>query len=101
MTHIESSHLFANLYYRVRKSQAGKGIAPAAVPQLAQFAFKTGLQRVEIVVATGNAPSLRVAEKVGAVREGLLRNRIRVGSQVHDAIMFSLIPNDLNSRGAS
>jgi RimJ/RimL family protein N-acetyltransferase len=61
--------------------------------------------RAEIVVAVGNAASLRAAEKSCATREGVLRNRITVGVKVYDAVMFSLVPQDfgiepkLNAQG--
>ena len=49
----------------------------------------------EIVASVDNAPSQRVAEKVGATREGLQRNRLVNGDRIDDGIMFSLIPADL------
>ena len=86
---------FTNLFYWVRTSQAGKGIATEAARQVADFAFKRlGMLRVEIVIAKPNEASIRVAEKIGAVREGLLRNRVTVRSQTYDAWMYSLIPSD-------
>ncbi len=39
--------------------------------------------------------SQRVAEKAGATREGIERNRHVVREKVYDVIMFSLIPDDL------
>ena len=45
-----------------------------------------------------NVASLRVAEKVGAIREGILRNRLVNADRADDAVMFSLIPNDLGIR---
>jgi len=50
---------------------------------------------VEIVVATNNMASIRIAEKAGALREGTLRKRIAVRETVYDAFMFSLIPDDI------
>ena len=89
-------HRFANLGYWVRSGRRGEGIAGRAAGLLAAFGFRQlGLVRVEIVVAVDNAASLRVAEKVGARREGLLRNRLVVGGVVHDAVMHSLLPADL------
>jgi RimJ/RimL family protein N-acetyltransferase len=65
----------------------------------ARFAFeKVRLARVEVVVAVGNEASLKVAEKIGAHREGVLRNRIVVRGKMHDAVMFSFIPQDFNKR---
>jgi RimJ/RimL family protein N-acetyltransferase len=63
---------------------------------LVHLAFEQlGLVRVEIVVAVGNEASQRVAQKVGALREGILRNRIVLGDKIYDAVMYSLIPEDL------
>ena len=86
----------ANLGYWVRSSRRGQGIASRAARLAARFGFeRLNLLRAEIVVAVGNAASLRAAEKSGATREGVLRNRITVGEKVFvDAVMFSLIPQD-------
>jgi RimJ/RimL family protein N-acetyltransferase len=96
LTLINWLHRFANLYYWVRSSHTGQGIASSATLLLAKYGFdELGLQRIEIIVAVDNAASLRVAEKVGAVQEGLLRKRIHVHGAVHDAYLYSLIPGDV------
>lgn len=88
--------LRANLGYWVRSSRAGQGFATATASMLARWAFEDlALERVEIVVAVGNKRSQRVAEKVGALREGVERNRLRLHGISHDAVMYSLIPSDL------
>ncbi len=62
---------------------------------ITSFAFEqVKLIRVELVVAVGNFPSLRVAGKVGAKREGVLRNRMLVGENIYAGVMHSLIPQD-------
>jgi ribosomal-protein-serine acetyltransferase len=94
---IDYNNRSANLGYWVRTSRAGHGAAPAAARLLAAWGLSTlRLKRVEIVVATGNTRSQRVAEKAGAKREGILRNRITVGDKIYDAAMFSLIPKDFS-----
>jgi RimJ/RimL family protein N-acetyltransferase len=86
----------ANLGYWVRTSYTGRGIAPAAALLLAKWGFKVlKLKRIEILVAVNNARSLRVAEKVEAKREGILRNRLAVRDKVHNAVMHSLIPGEV------
>jgi len=35
-------------------------------------------------------------EKAGAVREGRLRKRLLIRGQPHDAVLFSLVAEDLN-----
>jgi ribosomal-protein-serine acetyltransferase len=89
---INPMNRLANLGYWVRTSAAGRGVAPAAVRQVAAYAFReTDLIRLEIVVAVGNTRSQRVAEKVGAVREGVLRSRVLLPSGPSDAVMYSLV----------
>jgi len=93
---INRKHNFATLGYWIRSSQTGKGIATAAVRLIIRLGFKTlGFTRLEIVVAVQNKASQRVAEKVGAVMEGVHRNRHVVRDKTYDSVMFSLIPHDL------
>ena len=96
LNHVVRSHKLANLGYWVRTSHIGKGIATEAAKQAARFGFeRLGFQRLEIVVEPANLPSLRIAEKIGAVREGLLRNRLNLHAVPCDAYMHSLIPSDI------
>ena len=88
-------HQFANLGYWVRSSRAGRGVATTATLLTAGFGLQTlALQRIEILSAVGNRASQRVAEKAGAKKEGVLRNRLFLRGQPHDAVMYSLIPSD-------
>jgi ribosomal-protein-serine acetyltransferase len=98
LNRIDLQNKWANLGYWVRSSQTRRGVATSATLLVARFGFpEVKLNRVEIVVAAGNTASLRVAEKVGATYEGLLRNRLVVHSEIHNAVMFSLIPGDLEA----
>ncbi len=93
---INRVHQMANLGYWVRTSAAGHGVATTATRMAARFAFEQlGLHRIEIVAAVGNVPSQRVAEKAGARREGVLRNRLLINGESLDAVLFSLVPGDL------
>jgi len=96
LNHLQLAERRVNLGYWVRTRATGQGIATAATRLLAREAFEgLGLKRIEIIVASGNISSQRVAAKAGAVREGILRQRIRLGSEQRDAVCFSLIPSDL------
>ncbi len=89
---INPIHRLGNLGYWVRTSATGRGVAREAVRQTAEFAFRnTDLVRLEIVCAVENRRSQRVAEAVGAVREGVLRNRLQLHGQSTDAVMYSLV----------
>ena len=93
---INRVHQMANLGYWVRTGAAGRGIATRATRLVARFGFEQlGLHRIEIVAAVGNVPSQRVAEKAGARREGVLRRRLLIRGESLDAVLFSLVPEDL------
>jgi len=95
LNHVARHYQMANLGYWIRTSRTGEGIATEAAKQVARHGFEQlGFQRLEIVVDTGNIPSLKVAEKIGSVREGLLRNRGNLHGSPCDAYMYSLIPSD-------
>ena len=79
----------------MRTGATGRGVATRAARLAGEFAVtQLALLRAEIVVAVGNMPSQRVAEKCGAKREGILRNRLIVREKVFDAVMYSLTPQD-------
>ncbi|MGE0703226.1 MAG: GNAT family N-acetyltransferase [Vicinamibacterales bacterium] len=81
----------ANLGYWVRSAATGRGVATAAVRALRDWAFeRTALIRLEILIAAGNVASHRVAERAGAIREGVLRRRLVLHDVAHDATMFSI-----------
>jgi RimJ/RimL family protein N-acetyltransferase len=96
LNHLNRVHRFANLMYWVRSTQAGRGVATVAVRRTAAFAFtRLGLYRVEIIVDPRNLASQRVATRCGARREALARNRIFYSEGPADAIVYSLVPEDL------
>lgn len=93
----DSERKVANLGYWVRTTMTKRGISTTAASLLVRWGIeKLHLQRIEIAVASPNFASQRVAEKVGALREGLLRNRMIVRDLVYDEVMFSIIPQDIN-----
>lgn len=92
LNRIDAPNRRANLGYWVRSGVARQGVATAAVRLLHEWALaNTDLVRLEIVVAAGNIASHRVAEKSGALHEGVLRNRLILHGSVCDATMFSLV----------
>jgi ribosomal-protein-serine acetyltransferase len=89
---INEAYRLANLGYWLRTSATGRGFATAAVRQVIEFAFhRTGLARLEIVCAVGNHRSQRVAERVGALREAVLHDRLVLHGQAHDAVLYAVL----------
>lgn len=96
LSQVDRRNLRANLGYWVRRGWTGRGIATEAARLVARWGLTTaGLHRLEVLIAVENEPSLRVAHKIGAVQEGRLRRRLMLHGQLHDAILFSLVPDDL------
>ncbi len=97
LSQINRIHQMANLGYWVRTSAAGRGVASSAARLVARFGLEElKLQRIEILAATENHASQRAAEKAGAVREGVLRKRLLVHGQSQDAVLYSLVAEDLS-----
>lgn len=85
-----------NLGYWVGTPYTGRGIARFAAKQAAQMGFdELGLTRLEIVTLTHNLASQRVAQALGATRECMARNRLYLQGAPHDAVVYSLIPQDV------
>lgn len=79
----------ANIGYWVRTSQAGKGYGTATLKALVAWAREhTKLNRLEVVVATENYASQRVALKSGATLEGIAKSRLFNNGQYFDAKMY-------------
>ena len=94
INYIHERYRIANLGYWVRPDMAGRGYATRIAGLVARFGFDTlGLVRLELVVEPANAASRRVAEKLGASEEGLLRNRLTINGEVRNALMFGLLPD--------
>ncbi len=92
LNQIDVANRRANLGYWIRTSVSRCGYATAAVKLLGRWAQdNTSLERLEIVVAVGNQPSIRVAENVAATREGVLRKRLLLHGRFHNAVLFSLV----------
>ena len=98
---INRVHQVANLGYWIRTSAAGQGFATRATRLAARFGFEQlGLQRIEIVAAVENIASQRVAEKAGACREAVARKRLLIRGEPQDAVVYSLIKEDLRDAGS-
>jgi len=87
--------------YWVRSDHTGQGIATEAAARVLQVAFEEiGLHRVVLRVAVGNRASERVAEKLGFVREGLLRKEVLVAGTWLDHSLWSLLDEEFRRQRA-
>ena len=86
----------AELGYIVAPEARGRGVAARALGLLTAWCLDgLGLERVELRIDPANLPSVRLAERVGYVREGVLRSMpFKDGLRV-DLVVYSRLPGDL------
>ncbi len=86
------------LGYIVAPAARGRGVAVRAIGLLTDWCLGgLGLARVELRIDVVNEPSLRVAEKLGFVREGVLRSMSFKDGRRADLAVYSRLPGDAKS----
>src|SRR5688572_24252530 len=81
--------------YSLRSDRQGQGVAAEALRAVLAFAFdELGLARIEADADPRNGPSCRLLERLGFVREGLLRERWRVNGEVCDTALYGLLARE-------
>jgi RimJ/RimL family protein N-acetyltransferase len=97
--------LSAEVGYVIAPWARGEGYAAESVLAVAQWLFHDQkFERLELRTAAGNTASQQVAQKIGCVSEGVLRNALIVRSRTEDGgwtdirtdlIVWGLLPEDL------
>lgn len=86
----------AHVGYWVAQDFAGRGIIPTALALATDHAFRTlRLHRVEVSMRPENAPSRRVAEKLGFRFEGERRRYLHIDGEWRDHLVFVLLADDI------
>ena len=90
----------ASMGYCFGDAAWGHGYATEAARGLLQWAFNSlKLNRVQAETDTRNAASARVLEKLGFVREGMLREDCVVNGEVSDSWVYGLIRREWRPDG--
>lgn len=93
---VDEHHARAELGYWTAPAERRRGVATGAALLLARWAFEVlGLDRLQLLVEPVNMPSLRVAESLGAVQEGLLREYSLIAGMRRDVLMYGLLPHEI------
>ena len=89
----------AEVGYALRASHWGRGLAQEALRLVLGHAFDTlELRRIEADIDPRNAGSCRLIERIGFVREGLLRDRWCVAGEVSDSAIYGLLATDWRTK---
>ena len=81
--------------YWVRTDETGQGVCTEAAIRVLQIGFEElGFHKIQLRVAVGNEASDRIAEKLGATREGVLREELRIGGVWTDHTLWTILDRE-------
>ena len=85
----------AQIGYWMGEEHAGKGYMGAAIRLMLDHGFgQMRLNRIEAACIPENERSIRVLEKAGFQREGLLRSYLRINGAWRDHILYAITAED-------
>ncbi len=83
------------IYFKLSPANWGKGYATEVAKTLIKSGFgKMNLHRIEAGVATENIKSIRVLEKAGMKREGIMRKILPIRGEWKDNYHYAIIEDD-------
>ena len=89
----------AEIGYSLHRDWHGRGLASETLRLILRYLFdELGLRRIEADADPRNAASCRLLEKLGFVREGLLRERWHVNGEICDTALYGLLGRDFIAR---
>ena len=89
---VDANHNQAEIGYWLAEPYWGRGIITEAVQLLTRYAFESlGLIRVQAGVFSKNTSSMRVLEKAGYVKEGIMRNALIKKGVVMDQHLYAIL----------
>jgi RimJ/RimL family protein N-acetyltransferase len=99
---ISAQHRRASLGYALTSANWGRGYALEATRLAIAHAFgPMALHRLEADIDPRNASSLRLLDRLGFTREGLLRERWHVAGETQDSLICGLLARDYAATASS
>lgn len=81
--------------YWVRSDESGKGICTQAAIRVLETGFEElSFHKIVLRIAVGNIASERVAHKLGATQEGVLRDELRIGGAWTDHTLWGILDEE-------
>jgi RimJ/RimL family protein N-acetyltransferase len=91
-------HARAEVGYWLAKDARGQGHTTRAVRLVTAWGFRSlGLQRIDLMAATENPASQRVAERCGFTREAVLRSYLQGKEGRQDMVAFGLLAREVRA----
>jgi len=93
------THRTLELGYALARPLWGRGLVAEAAGAVLDYVFASySVERVQARCFTGNERSLRVMEKLGFAREGILRAALYKDGSTHDAHICSVLRGEWEAR---
>lgn len=95
LNHLDADNGRAEVGFALGRRWQGNGYIHEALSRLFDWVFgELGFRRLEADIDPRNLPSVRTVERLGFVREGLLRERWRVNGEVQDSVWYGLLARE-------
>lgn len=89
-------HYRTQIAFVLSKNYWGQGIAQEALKASIKYGFQSmDIHRIEALIEPPNVASLKLVERLGFLREGLLRSYEYTSGKFDDLYMYSLLKSDI------
>ena len=89
------THKWCEIGWGLNPSFQNQGFAFEATKCLMDYIFNfLGMNRIEIVIWDGNKPSIKLAQKLGFVKEGVSRKARIKNNKYYDLLHFGILKNE-------
>ncbi|MEW4327715.1 GNAT family protein [Rossellomorea marisflavi] len=95
LTICDRSNLTGEIGYILHPEHWGKGIATTLAKKLLNIGFhEHGLHRIQATCDPTNTGSIRVLEKCGMIREGRIRDHLKMNDGWRDSLLFGKLKHE-------
>ena len=93
-------HLRAEIGYGLSDNQhKNKGYMTEAMERIIEYGFEDmGLNRIEAFVSPDNIPSVKLMDRFGFVKEGVLREHYKVLDDMMDSVAYALLKSEYRAK---
>ncbi len=92
---IDRIHARAEIGYWLGEEFQGKGIMFEAIPKFLQYGFEAlAVNKVELLTLTSHERNIRLVEKLGFKKEGVLREQYFMHDVFQDAVIYGMLKSD-------
>jgi len=93
--HIERDNDCAQIAYEIERAHAGRGLMTEGVARVLELAFReVALHRIEARIDPRNVRSIRLVERLGFAKEGVLREHFKFEGRFYDTAIYARLSHE-------